>query len=317
LTLKQLEFSCAHKIPDVFLTSSPNIYCVILILQLDFGMENSLLMASNIQRFAQAKEKKKLGLPAMTIRNLEVFQTTSNDPSVYANRSGSLFYHLNFTLTKFGCRQLKCWISAPLTHAKDIEQRLDVVQYFVENSLEYENYRELLRPLPDLELLLMACINRKIRTSDFARMCTVMDVMKTNIVKVAESNSNTKPKLLQKIIDGICNNFKSASNILTYLDIDAAKNNQKECVFKKWGEFPKVCEHLKEIEQLELGLDNHKKSICKYLGWTHFEYSVVGGSEYLIEVKIKDCNLVPSNWSAISSTKQGIYQTSGYCCDKV
>ena len=265
-------------------------------------MENSLLMASNMQRFAQAKEKQKLGLPAMTIRNLEVFQTNLDDPSLYTNKRGSLFYHLNCTLTRFGCRLLKDWISAPLTDIEQIQQRLDVVQYFVENHEEYKKFRELLRYLPDLELLLMATINKKIRTSDFARMCSVMDVVHTKLLKLEPVK---RPSLLQKLIDAICNTFDRATKIMRYIDLEAAKHEQKEAVFKKWSEYPKVGERHKEIEQLELGLENHKTTICKTLGWTHFEYCIVAGQDYLIEVKLKDKSLVPDSWSAVSSTKQG------------
>ena len=278
----------------------------------DFGLENSLLMSSNMHRFAQAKAKEKLGLPAMTLRNLEIFQTTADDSSICSNKDGSLFYHLNCTLTRFGCRQLKEWVSAPLTDIKEIEGRLDVVQHFVENHEEYQNFRGLLRSLPDLELLIMATINQKIRTSDFARMCSVMDMIKSKYAKLLKSKNIQRPKLFNKLADSIYGTFDSASKILKYIDMDAAKHEQKEAVLKKWNEYPKVGEHLKEIELLELGLDKHKQTICKCLGWTNFEYSMVSGQDYLIEVKLKDKHSVPDSWTSMSSTKQGNYQTLHY-----
>jgi len=258
-----------------------------------------------MQRFVQAKDKKKLGLPAMTIKNLELFQTMDDDPSICRNKMGSLFYHLNHTLTKFGCRQLKDWISAPLVERDEIEKRLDVVQHFVDNHDEYQIFREMIGQLPDLELLLMATINNKIRTSDFAKMCILMDEIKVNHNSVLKCQVVKRPKLLQKLVDQVCSSFDHVTKILKYIDIEAAKHDKKRHLFKDWSEYPKVGEHLKELEILELGLDKHKKTICKSLGWSHFEYNIVSGQDYLIEVKSKDKGAVPDSWTIVSSTKQG------------
>ena len=133
------------------------------------------------------------------------------------------------------------------------------------------------------------------------------------MVILAVKNKNIqRPKLFNKLADSIYGTFDSASKILKYIDMDAAKHEQKEAVLKKWNEYPKVGEHLKEIELLELGLDKHKQTICKCLGWTNFEYSMVSGQDYLIEVKLKDKHYVPDSWTSMSSTKQGNYQTLHY-----
>ena len=74
----------------------------------------------------------KLGSDVM--RNVDIFMNFNNH-TVH----GSLFGLLNKTVTSFGSRRMRQWISHPLINAEDINDRLLSVCYF--RNLVNENHR--------------------------------------------------------------------------------------------------------------------------------------------------------------------------------
>jgi len=86
-----------------------------------------------------------LEIDVATRRNLELTQTLNGE------RKGSLLSIIDQTLTGAGGRLLAAHISAPLTDAEAINQRLDMVQYFYEDHGLSNTLREFLKQVPDIE----------------------------------------------------------------------------------------------------------------------------------------------------------------------
>ena len=84
-------------------------------------------------------------IDAATRRNLELTETLSG------NRKGSLLSVLDRTLTGPGARLLMTRLGAPLTDGLVINERLDCVQFFVDNPRQRDDVREQLRGCPDME----------------------------------------------------------------------------------------------------------------------------------------------------------------------
>jgi DNA mismatch repair protein MutS len=84
-------------------------------------------------------------IDAATRRNLELIQTLNGE------RKGSLLAIIDQTLTGAGGRLLAAHISAPLTDAAAINQRLDMVQHFFDDDNLRGNLGEALRQVPDIE----------------------------------------------------------------------------------------------------------------------------------------------------------------------
>ncbi|MDP6173792.1 MAG: DNA mismatch repair protein MutS, partial [Rhodospirillales bacterium] len=80
-----------------------------------------------------------------TRRNLELTTTLAGE------RQGSLLSVIDHTLTGTGARLLSAHLAAPLTGLGEIEERLDLVQFFFENAALREACREGLRGSPDME----------------------------------------------------------------------------------------------------------------------------------------------------------------------
>jgi DNA mismatch repair protein MutS len=86
-----------------------------------------------------------LEIDPATRRNLELDQTLDG------NRRGSLLATIDRTLTGSGARRLAAHLAAPLTDPAQIEARLDMVAFFVDDSRRREALRETLKGLPDVE----------------------------------------------------------------------------------------------------------------------------------------------------------------------
>jgi DNA mismatch repair protein MutS len=99
---------------------------------------------SSISRIA---EEKYVWLDKFTIRNLEL---------VYAQHEGGvpLIQILDQTITPMGSRMMKKWMVLPLKEKQPIEERLNVVDFFYQNSDVIEEILGHLRHIGDLERLI-------------------------------------------------------------------------------------------------------------------------------------------------------------------
>jgi DNA mismatch repair protein MutS len=89
-----------------------------------------------------------LDLDEATMRHLEIFETWRSRA-----RQGSLLEILDDTVTPMGARRLSQWLRYPLQDQARIEARLDAVEFFKENSLLRQRWRQTLKGMGDLERL--------------------------------------------------------------------------------------------------------------------------------------------------------------------
>ncbi len=84
-----------------------------------------------------------------TRRNLELIETIRDKV-----KKGSLLWLLDKTCTAMGGRLLKKWIEEPLKKIKNINWRLNIVEYFVDNFQTTDEVKKLLSDVYDIERLL-------------------------------------------------------------------------------------------------------------------------------------------------------------------
>jgi len=89
-----------------------------------------------------------LSLDEATLRHLEIFETWRS-----GSRQGSLLEVLDATITPMGARLLGRWLRQPLKDKERIEARLDTVQFFHDQSVLRQRWRQALKGLGDLERL--------------------------------------------------------------------------------------------------------------------------------------------------------------------
>ena len=86
-----------------------------------------------------------MAIDPATRKNLEIFAKLDG------GRAGSLIESVDYTVTSMGARMLSQRLSAPLTDCHSIQQRLDVAQYFYDDTLALDDVCAPLRSCPDFE----------------------------------------------------------------------------------------------------------------------------------------------------------------------
>ncbi len=89
-----------------------------------------------------------LGLDEATLRHLEIFETWRSRA-----RQGSLLETLDDTVTPMGARRLSQWLRYPLKDLAGINARLDAVEFYKDDGLLRQRWRQTLKGLGDLERL--------------------------------------------------------------------------------------------------------------------------------------------------------------------
>jgi DNA mismatch repair protein MutS len=109
--------------------------------------ENQHHRLGHISTISRIEEEKYVWLDRFTVRNLELIYS-ANENAV------TLSDVLDHTLTPMGGRQMKRWIVLPLKDQKPIEERLDIVEYLVnQTEISYE-IGQRLKEIGDLERLI-------------------------------------------------------------------------------------------------------------------------------------------------------------------
>ncbi|CVY03867.1 DNA mismatch repair protein MutS [Staphylococcus hominis] len=81
-------------------------------------------------------------------RNLELTESIR-----LKGKKGTLLWLMDETKTPMGARRLKQWIDRPLIHKDNIEQRLDIVESFIDHFIERDTLRGYLNQVYDIERL--------------------------------------------------------------------------------------------------------------------------------------------------------------------
>jgi DNA mismatch repair protein MutS len=101
----------------------------------------------HITSLSRIDENRYVWLDKFTIKNLELFH------SPYEG-ARTLIDVMDRTISPMGGRLLKRWISLPLKDIQPVNERLDVVQYFVENGSAKDEIAGFIRQIGDLERLI-------------------------------------------------------------------------------------------------------------------------------------------------------------------
>jgi DNA mismatch repair protein MutS len=108
----------------------------------------------HITCLSRIEEDRYVWLDKFTVKNLELFH------SPYEG-ARTLIDVMDRTISPMGGRLLRRWISLPLKDIQPVNERLDIVQYLVENTPVKENIADLIRQIGDLERLVSkVAVNR-------------------------------------------------------------------------------------------------------------------------------------------------------------
>lgn len=149
--------------------------------------------------------KNRLVLDSTTLRHLSILQSQDG------TSRGTLFGYLNQTKTPMGLRHLKRWLAAPLLVPHHINERLDVVEWFLGHDTILSEFRSEISNVPDVERLLTKVCTRglqekrnavyfdDVHSKYFAEFVNLLDSLSSihsSLKKLGESGSRRPNRLL-------------------------------------------------------------------------------------------------------------------------
>jgi len=123
---------------------------------------------SHITKLARIEEEHYMWLDRFTIRNLELLGSNNENAK-------TLLDILDQTVSPMGSRQLRRWMILPLKNLQPIEERLDIVEYLVQNPGMVEKIRHELTIIGDLERLISKAAVGKIQPREMLHLKKSLD----------------------------------------------------------------------------------------------------------------------------------------------
>ena len=118
---------------------------------------------SHISKISRIEEDNYVWLDKFTIRNLELFR------SIY-DEGRTLIDIMDKTRTPMGSRLMKRWLALPLKDIPAIENRLDIVTFFVEKEAIREKIHSLLKNVGDLERIISKVAVNRVAPRDLIQL---------------------------------------------------------------------------------------------------------------------------------------------------
>ncbi|MEQ9287140.1 MAG: DNA mismatch repair protein MutS [Cyclobacteriaceae bacterium] len=141
----------------------------------------------HISSISRIEADKYVWLDKFTIRNLELLFTQQPDGT-------PLIDILDQTLTPMGARMLKKWLVLPLKDKSVIEERLSVVEAFVENQELQENLLALLKQIGDLERLISKVSVLRINPRELVQLKRALGNISPIVLALKASGNKTLEK---------------------------------------------------------------------------------------------------------------------------
>lgn len=113
---------------------------------LHYLLETEHAKLGHLAQLKRHNPKQQVWMDRFTVRNLELI--SPNAPEAI-----TLLEVIDHTSTAMGGRLLRRWITAPLTDVDRIDQRLDSVSYFIQNTVIHDQVSRSLKQMSDVERL--------------------------------------------------------------------------------------------------------------------------------------------------------------------
>ena len=144
----------------------------------------------HITTISRIEEEKYVWLDRFTIRNLELFNSQNDNAK-------TLIDIIDQTVSPMGSRMLKRWLALPLKDKVSIEERLDVVDYFLSNRKTNELIIQQLELIGDLERIISKVATARISPKEVVQLKRAL----TAIEPIKTACENSKHASLQKIAE--------------------------------------------------------------------------------------------------------------------
>ncbi|HKJ78557.1 MAG TPA: DNA mismatch repair protein MutS, partial [Prolixibacteraceae bacterium] len=248
---------------------------------LDITQHNRLKHITGLSRI---EEEHYVWLERFTIRNHELFSPL--------HESGkSLIDVIDKTISPMGSRMLKRWMALPLKEIRPINERLDVVEYFLKHTEVKENLEEHLRQVGDLERLVSKVAVGRINPREIMQVKNALNAVIPIKIACENSDSSTLNRFAEQL--NPCDLIRERIEKEIVPDPPSMLNKGK--VIAKG-----VSEELDELREIAYSGKDYLVQLQQRESKTHgipslkVSYNNVFG--YYIEVRNTHKDKVPSEW---------------------
>jgi DNA mismatch repair protein MutS len=248
---------------------------------LDITQHNQIKHITGLSRI---EEEHYVWLDRFTIRNLELF-------SPLHEGGKSLLQVIDKTITPMGSRLLKRWLALPLKDIDPINERLDVVEFFLKHPEMKENLEDHLRQMGDLERLVSKVAVGRINPREMVQIKNALNA----IIPVKEVCAKTNNKTLKRFAEQLnpCDLIRERIHKEIVADPPTAVNKGKTIakgVSKELDELRDIAYSGKDY------LVNLQKREGEKYGIPSLKVSFNNVFGYYIEVRNTHKNKVPDDW---------------------
>ena len=219
-----------------------------------------------------------------TIRNLELYQSNNHN-------AVTLIDVIDRTISPMGGRLLKRWLALPLVDMEKINQRHEVVQYFLDDSSVLKKIQNQIKGIGDIERLISKVATVKICPREVVQLKNALEA----IVPIKTLTQNTDNKAIQHIGSNLelCEELRHRINATLNEEapVNILKGNTISSDFSP---------ELKELRALSTSgkdyLDAMLERETKRTGITSLKIASNNVFGYYIEVRHSQKDKIPADW---------------------
>ena len=219
-----------------------------------------------------------------TIRNLELYYSS-------ATNAVTLLDIIDKTISPMGGRLLKRWLALPLKNIKEIQNRHEVVKYFIENDKIFDEITNQINQISDIERLISKIATGKINPREVVLLKNSLNA----IVPIKELAENSKNKSLQQLGKQIDNCLILREKILKTINEDAPVNLNKGNVIADG-----ISDELDELRAISTSGKNYLNKMLEReterTGISSLKIAFNNVFGYYIEVRNTHKDKVPEEW---------------------
>ncbi|KAK5112935.1 Mismatch repair protein msh3 [Meristemomyces frigidus] len=266
----------------------------------DYGLQHVFDLTKYFQSFSARSH---MLLNGNTLTSLEVYRNQTD-----YSESGSLFWTLDRTQTRFGQRLLRKWVGRPLLDRVRLDERVTAVEELRDSgsTANVDRIKQLLgKTRSDLERSLIRIYYGKCTRPELFGVLQTLQVIAQEYAHVnSPSEAGFESTMLNEAIASLP---KIADDVVQYLErinTQAAKDDDKHSFFRQEHETEDITDHKMGIIAVEHDLEEFKKVAAEKVRKKNVDYVTVAGIDFLIELDNTQVKNVPASWAKISATKR-------------
>ena len=239
----------------------------------------------NICSISRIDESRFVWMDRFTFRNLEIFQSASGEDGV------SLVDVIDRCCSPMGARLLRQWLAMPVMDIRELEERYDVVQLFLDNEEARRELQGYISEVGDLERILSRAATGKILPREVMQLGRSLSRMEP----IRELCSGTGVESLDKLMRGMRNTEKVLERIQRTMAENPASQIGKGDVIAKG-----VSAELDELREISRGgkdyLQKMQERETERTGISSLKIGYNNVFGYYIEVRNTYRDQVPPEW---------------------